>query len=278
MWGAVLVGFAGLMAAVPDGSHDEKVWSLQWVYNQNGDQYFAGELYRPTQSTLTLHRLIGERARAGIGHDYRVLSLPAVGGIPADTNGHLHQLGAGWRLDTHDRRYWLATGLAVSSNALKHPSDLESDDVRFAGAVEQRLGESWRVALLADDRFGRFRLYPGFELLLHPTPAQEVRLGFPESSWRWHWAHRLRFEFAVFPDGGRWRVRDATLERHSIVRLSSWRAALGLSWQPLDLLEVKAQVGRTFETALRYQLRDGSQTHVSPADATFFGIALHLRL
>jgi hypothetical protein len=278
MWEVVLVGFAGLMAVAPEESPDPKAWSLQWAYNQNADQYVAGELYRPTQSTLTLQRRLGEQMRAGIGHDYRVLTLPAVGGVPADTNGHVHQLGGGWRLDTPQRRYWLAAGLAVSSNALKHPSDLEADDVRFAGAIDQSLGESWRVALLADDRFGRFRLYPGFELLLHPTPAQEVRLGFPESSWRWHWAQQWRFEFAVLPDGGRWRVRDPDLERHSIVRLSSWRAALGLSWQPLELLEVKAQVGRQFETTLRYQLRDGREARVSPSDATFYGITLNARI
>src|SRR5215204_5777875 len=273
----VFVALAGFMVAVPHDWHEKKTWSLQWAYNQNGDQYVAGELYRPTQSTLTLQRRIGEDARAGLGHDYRVLTLPAVQGVPADTNGHVHQLGVGWRLEADHRRYWLAVGLAVSSNALKHPRDLDSEDVRFAGGIEQHLNESWRVALLADDRFGRFRLYPGFELLLRPTSAQEVRLGFPESSWRWHWAHDFRFEFAVYPDGGRWQVRDANLERHSIVRLSSWRAAFGLRWRPLDLLEVKGQVGRQFDTALRYQLQDGSQADVSPADANFFGIALNAR-
>ncbi len=278
MIGVALVGFAGLMAAPPQGTHDEKAWSLQWAYNQNREQFVAGESYQPTQSNFALQRRIAENMRAGFGHDYRALDLPAVEGVPADSNGHVHQLGVGWRADTHQRRYWLTAGLAVSSNALKHASDLEAEDVRFAGAFEQRLGESWRVALRADDSFGRFRVYPGFELFLQPTPAHEVRLGFPESSWRWQWAPRLQSELAVAPDGGRWRVRDPTLERHSIVRLSSWRAALSLHWQPFDLLGVKVQVGRVFETTLRYQLRDGSETRVDPPDATFFGIALNARL
>jgi hypothetical protein len=281
MMGVALVGFAGLMAAASQDAHDthdNRAWSVQWAYNQNRDQSVAGESYRPTQSNFTLQRRFAENTRAGVGHDYRVLDLPAVQGVPADSNGHVHQLGGGWRADTHQRRYELTAALAVSSNALKHPSDLEAEDVRFAGAIEQRLGESWRFALRADDRFGRFRLYPGFELFLQPTPAHEVRLGFPESSWRWQWAPRLQPEFAVAPDGGRWRVRDPTLERHSIVRLSSGRATLSLHWQPFDLLGVKAQVGRVFETALRYQLRDGSQTRVDPSDATFFGIVVSARI
>ncbi len=278
MMGVALVGFAGLMAAAPQDTDDGKVWSVQWTYNQNRDQPVAGESYRPTQSNFVVQRRFGENNRGGAGHDYRVLDLPPVQGVPADSNGHVHQLGVGWRADTDRRRYELTTALAVSSNALKHPSDLEADDVRFAGAIEQRLGESWRVDLRADDRFGRFRLYPGFELFLQPTPAHEVRLGFPESSWRWKWAPRLQSEVAVAPDGGRWRVRDPTLERHSIVRLSSWRASLSLHWQPFDAFGVKAQVGRTFDTTLRYQLRDGNQTRVDPSDATFFGIVLSARI
>ena len=278
MIGVALVGFAGLMAAAPQDRDDDKVWSVQWTYNQNLDQPVAGASYRPTQSNFVLQRRLAENTRAGAGHDYRVLDLPAVAGVPADSNGHVHQLGVGWRADTHQRRYELAAALAVSSNALKHPSDLEAEDVRFAGGIEQRLGESWRVALRADDRFGRFRVYPGFELFLQPTPAHEVRVGFPESSWRWQWAPQLQSELAVAPDGGRWRVRDPTLERHSIVRLGSWRATFGLHWQLFDSLGVKAQVGRIFDTTLRYQLRDGNQTRVDPSDANFFSILLSARI
>jgi hypothetical protein len=278
MIGIALVGFAGLMATAPQSTHNETAWSLQWGYNQNREQFIAGESYRPKQSNFVLQRRIAETTRAGAGHDYRALDLPTVQGVPADSNGHVHQLGIGWRADMQERRYWLTAGLAVSSNALKHPGDLEAEDVRFAGAIEQRLGESWRVALRADDTFGRFRLYPGFELFLQPTPAHEVRLGFPESSWRWQWAPRLQSEVAVAPDGGRWHVRDPALERHSIVRLSSWRAAASLHWQPFNLLGVKVEVGRTFDTTLRYQLRDGNQTRVNPPDATFFGITLNARI
>ncbi|HVE90107.1 MAG TPA: hypothetical protein VNA44_10450 [Burkholderiaceae bacterium] len=266
------------MAAASQDTHDDKAWSMQWTYIQNRDQSVTGESYQPTQANFALQRRFGENTRAGVGHDYRVLDLPRVEGVPADTNGHVHQLGVGWRAATNQRRYELTAALAVSSNALKHPSDLEAEDVRLAGAIEQRLGESWRVAVRADDRFGRFRLYPAFELFLQPTPVHEVRVGFPESSWRWQWARPLQSEIAVAPDGGRWRVRDPTLERHSIVRLSSWRATLSLHWQPFDLLGVKAQVGRVFETALRYQLRDSSQTRVDPSDATFFSIVVSARI
>jgi len=278
MMGVALVGFVGLMAVAPQDTHSDKAWSMQWTYNQNREQSVAGESYRPTQSSFTLQRRLAESTLAGAGHEYRALDLPVVQGVPADSNGHVHQLGVGWRADTQQRRYELTAAFAVSSNALKHPSDLEAEDVRLAGLVEQRLGESWRVALHADDRFGRFRLYPGFELFLQPTPAHEVRVGFPESSWRWQLAPRLQSEFAVSPDGGRWRVRDPSLERHSIVRLSSWRAILSLHWQPFDTLGVKAQVGRVLDTTLRYQLRDGSEARVDPSDATFFGVVVNARI
>ena len=63
-----------------------------------------------------------------------------------------------------------------------------------------------------------------------------------------------------------------------IVRLSSWRATLNLHWQPFEAFGVKAQIGRIFDTTLRYQLRDGSQTRVDPSDATFFGLVLSARI
>ena len=45
------------------------------------------------------------------------------------------------------RRYRADDSVGGVVDALKHPSDLAADDVRFAGAIEQRLGESWRVDL-----------------------------------------------------------------------------------------------------------------------------------
>ena len=78
MIGVALVGFAGLMAVAPQDTDDDRVWSVQWTYNQNRDQPVAGESYRPTQSNFVVQRRFGEITRAGAGHDYRVLDLPAV--------------------------------------------------------------------------------------------------------------------------------------------------------------------------------------------------------
>ncbi|MGH9847699.1 MAG: hypothetical protein ACREEM_54105 [Blastocatellia bacterium] len=274
--------------AVPVGAQTGKIdaakveradalWSARWFYTENKKQTVLGQPYQPKQSNFTLQRRLEDEVYAVAGHDYRVLDLPEVGGVTADTNGHVHRLGVGWRRDTQEQRYEVVAALAVSSNALKNLGDLGAEDLRFAGAIEQRLGESWKVALRADDRFGRFRLYPGFELFLQPTPAHEVRVGFPESSWRWQWVPRLQSEVAVAPDGSRWRVRDPTLERHSIVRQSVWRATWSLRWQLFDAFAVEARVGWCFDSTLRYQLRDGTQAQVEPPDTSFFGIGVGAR-
>ena len=256
----------------------DPLWSARWSYTENKSELVFGQPYRPTQSNFTLERRLEHVAYAWAGHEFRSLDLPAVGGVPADTNGYVHRLGVGWRRDTQERRFELAAALAVSSNALKNLGDLSAEDLRFAGAIEQRLGESWKVALRADDRFGHSRLYPGFEWYLQPTPAHEVRVGFPESSWRWQWVPRLQSEVAVAPDGGSWRVRDPTLERHSVVRQSVWRAAWSLRWQPFDAFAVEARVGWCFDSTLQYQLRDGTQARVEPPSTSFFGIAVSARI
>lgn len=274
--------------AVPVGAQTVKIdaapvepagalWSARWSYIENKSQTVLGQPYQPTQQNFTLQRRLENNAYAGAGYEYRILELPAVGGVPADTNGHVHRIAAGWRRDTPERRYELAAAVAVSSNALKNPGDLDAEDLRFAGAIEQRLGESWWVALRADDRSGYFRVYPGFEWFLQPTPAHELRIGFPESSWRWRLAPRVRSEVAVAPDGASWRVRDPARERHSTVRQSVWRAAWSLQWQPFDAFSAEARVGWNFDTKLRYQLRDGTEAWVDPPDTSFIGVAVSAR-
>ena len=74
----------------------------------------------------------------------RAVSRDIVGALPV--GGHVHQLGVGWRADTHQRRYELTAALAVSSNALKHPGDLEAEDVRPDGCMKADL---WPVGVFA---------------------------------------------------------------------------------------------------------------------------------
>jgi hypothetical protein len=279
MSAVLIAGFTGLVtSAAPHGTDQDHPWWVHGSYTQSAEQTVLEQPYEPKQTTFTVQRRIDGNSHAGAGHEYRVLDLPRINGVKAEANGDLHRLGVGYRNDTQQLRYRLAIGLAVSSNALKNLDDLDFDDVRAAGAIEKRVGERWWVALRADDNFGRFRLYPGFEWFLQPAPAHELRIGFPESSWRWQWTPQLRSELAVAPDGGRWRVRDAdTDEQPSIVRQSSWQVAWNLRWQALDAFAVEARVGRTFDTTLRYQLTNGTEARVDPPDANFAGLAASLR-
>ena len=269
-------GFTGLLALTPPETDPDHLWWVEGSYARSASQTLFDQQYQPTQTAFSVQRRIDGASHVGAGHEYRVLDLPSINGVKAAANGDLHRLGLGFRNDTDQRRYRLALGVAVSSNALKY-LDLDGDDVRAAGAIEQRVGDSWWLALRVDDRFGRFRLYPGFEFIWQPAPAHQLRIGFPESSWQWQWTPQLQSQLIIAPDGGRWRVRDAdTDEQPSIVRQSSWQAAWGLRWK-VGTFAVDARVGRTFNTTLRYQLINGTEVRVDPADANFAGVAASVR-
>ena len=272
----VAAGFTSLMALTPPETDPSHLWWVQGSFAQSASQTVLDQPYEPKQTTFAVQRRIDGASHAGAGHEYRVLDLPGIDGVKAAANGDLHRLGLGFRTDTEHRRYRLAIGVAVSSNALKY-MDLDANDVRAVGAIEQRVGDWWWLALRVDDRFGRFRLYPGFELVLQPAPAHQLRIGFPESSWQWQWTPQLRSHLLIAPDGGRWRVRDAdTDEQPSIVRQSSWQAVWSLRWQ-IHTFAFEARVGRTFNTTLRYELVNGTQVRVDPADANFAGVAASVR-
>ena len=96
-----LVGFAGLMAAAPQDADDGKVWSVQWTYNQNRDQAVAGESVPADAIQLRGAAAVWRKQpRGGLDMITACWTLPPVQGVPADSNGHVHQLGVGWRADT----------------------------------------------------------------------------------------------------------------------------------------------------------------------------------
>ncbi len=240
-----------------------------------------GQTYEPSTHGIAINRRLDDGVSAGWQHEYRILDLPAINGVAADTNGHVHRTGPAWRKVSSERRVRIEPGLAVSSNALRHPKDLDAEDIRLSGAIEQRIAgdaaSAWWLALHVDDRFGRSRIYPGVQFQFVPTNAHELRLGFPDSSWRWRWTQRVQSELVVAPDGGKWRVRDPELARRSDVRLRAWRLAWSVRWQPADALAVDVRIGRQFESDLRYRLRDGTSANVEVPDSSFFGVGVSAR-
>ncbi len=248
-------------------------WSLSWSPRNDEARALLGQSYRPRRQTTTLLRHFDANARAGLRHEFRFLDLPAVDGVPADTNSYVHRLTLGWQQDGESRRLRLAGTLSVSSNALKNPGDLGAGDLQPALAYGQRAGPVW-LALFADDRLGRTLVYPGIELPLAPAPGHEIRLGLPESSWHWQLAPDWRAVAAVEPDGACWRVRDATLSRRSEVCSRAWAASWALQWQPTRHVVAAATIGRSFGGSLTYQLSDGGSARVDVPAGGFYGFTI----
>ena len=240
-----------------------------------------GQPYQPRIYGIALDRTLDSGVSAGWQHEYRILDLPEVNGVAADTNGHVHRTGPTWRKVSSGQRIRVEPRLAVSSNALRHPKDLDAQDISLSAAVEKRIAGdtpmAWWLALYVDDRFGGARLYPGLAAQVVSSSGHELRLGFPDSSWRWRWSQRWQSEVIVAPDGGKWRVRDEELAQHSDVRLRAWQLAWIMRWQPAQALTLDVRIGRRFETDLRYLLQDGSSAYVEVPDTSFFGLGISAR-
>lgn len=271
------VALLALQAVTATAAARDAAWSATGSYSEDAEQTVLGQAYRPRRHTLTLARTFDAATSALGQHEYRVLDLPRVNGAAADTNGHVHRLTFGWQREKAAWRLRLAGVFAVSSNALKHPGDLNLKDLQPDIAVERGVADAFRFGLRADDRFGRTLLYPGAAWRIAVPPRHEVRLGFPDSSWRWQWTERFASELALAPDGNVWRVRDPDLVRHSEVRFRSWLAGASLRWQPVPALHVEASVGRRFASRLRYLLRDGTTARVDAPGSNVFGLSLSAR-
>ncbi|HKQ23700.1 MAG TPA: hypothetical protein VJT81_04555 [Burkholderiales bacterium] len=242
------------------------------------EQSVLGQPYQPSMSQIAIDRMLDSGASAGWQHEYQILDLPAVNGVAAQTNGHVHRTGPTWRKVSSERSIRVQPRLAVSSNALRHPKDLDAQDLSLSAAIEQRIAgdasRAWWLALYADDRFGDMRFYPGLYVQMVSRNDHELRLGFPDSSWRWRLSERLQSELIVAPDGGKWRVRDEELAQHSDVQLRAWELVWIARWQPVDALAFDVRIGRRFKTDLRYLLQDGSSANVDVPDASFFGFSI----
>jgi hypothetical protein len=248
-------------------------WSVQWSPRVDAARQVLGQTHQTKRQTTELARHFDAESQAGLVHEFRDLDLPAVDGEEADTNSYVHRLTFAWQRRSDTLRLRLGITVAVSSNVLKNPGDLGAEDLRPAVGIATRAGPAW-LALFADDRLGRTLVYPGLELPLHPAPAQEIRLGFPESSWRWQIAPHWRSVATIEPDGACWRVRDEQLERSSEVCSRAWQAAWMLRWQATDFLAVEAGVGYSFDSSLEYQLRDGRTVRVDVPSGTFYGFSI----
>ena len=278
MIGIALFAFTGVLGApVPGCTAEQAPWCIEAAYTRSRSQVLQGQNYEPYGHGFAALYRLDPRVQTGFAHEYRSIDLVAIGGVPAASNGDLHRMALVWRHDGAPWRYRVGAGLAVSSNVLKNPGEIEGDDLRASVACEYNVtGPVW-LGVRGDDSFGTFRVYPTLEVLWR-SPAHELRVGFPESSWRWRPLPRFESEIAAAPDGGRWSVRDSQADSgQSIVRYRAWEVAWALRWRPWDWLEAEAHVGRTFGAEMRYQLRNAAEARVEPADANFAGFGVRVR-
>jgi hypothetical protein len=265
---AWLLGATAAAAAPP--------WSISWSPRVDAERHVGSEVVRPMRQTTDLTRRFDAQSRALLQHEFRDLDLPPVDGTKPDTNSFVHRFTLAWQRRGDALRLDLGATLAVSSNALKNAGDLEFADLQPAAGVQWRAGPAW-LALYADDRLGRTLVYPGFEVPLHPTPAHEISLGFPVSSWRWDAAPSVRSAVAVEPDGACWHVRDEAVERRSKVCSRAWQTRLTLRWQPARWFEASATFGWRFDASLDYTLRDGRAVGIEVPAGPFYGATLGAR-
>lgn len=252
-------------------------WSLRWSPRADAAREVLGQTVRARRQTTEVEYRFDADDTAEFAHEFRDLDLPAVDGVPADTNSYVHRLSLAWERRADTLRLRVGAVVAVSSNALKQPGGLDARDLRPAVGAAWRAGPAW-LALYADDRLGRTLVYPGFELGWRPAPAHDVRLGFPEASWHWRMAPRWRAVAAIGPDGACWQVRDEQFdERRSEVCSRAWQAAFTLHWRATDLFAVAAAVGHRFASSLEYQLRDGRNVRVDLPAGIFYGLSIGAR-
>lgn len=252
------------------------LWSISWSPRVDAERDVGSETVRPMRQTTVVARRFGTESRGLLQHEFRDLDLPPVDGTKPDTNSYVHRLTLAWQLRGNTTRLDLGATLAVSSNALKNTDDLEFADLRPALGAQWRAGPAW-LALYADDRLGRTLVYPGFEVPLRPTPAQEISLGFPVSSWRWDAAPAWQSLLAVEPDGACWSVRDEAVERRSEVCSRAWQTRFALRWQPARWFEATASFGWRFDAALDYTLRDGRAVEIDVPAGPFYGASISAR-
>jgi hypothetical protein len=251
-------------------------WALQWSPRVDASREVLGQDVRTRRQTAEIARLLNAEDKADLVYEFRDLDLPAVDDVPADTNSYVHRFTFAWHRRADKFRLRLGLTLAVSSNALKDPGDLNARDVYPAIGVGWRTGPVW-LDLYADDRLGRTLAYPGFELSLQPTPSHDVRIGFPETSWRWQVAPRWSSIAAIQPDGACWQVRDELLdERRSEVCSRSWQGVWTLRWQD-GPFAVSAAVGYSFASSVEYQLRDQRTVRVDVPSGGFYQLSLGAR-
>lgn len=281
---ALVLGFDDTVTIASE--HLADVPSLHFSTSQSGSSKLdssptATLSVRETQlrGVLPLSRTAVQDAytwKAALLHRYRTVTFETL--TPrADFNGDVHQLGVGlhgWRTTNKRRRTLSAMPvISTSSNALKSPHSLASDDMflwlSWMDYRKHTLSTNWLYGLRVDDRFGQYRVYPTVGGTWEMHPGTFVQLAYPDTRWRQHIAPQVCLDIGLSPDGGRWRVHNKTMEKQNYFRWKNWRARLGLIWSHPSGMTIELSAGIRLHQHMQIPLEDGSVLETGLEDTSF---------
>ena len=217
----------------------------------------------------------------GYGHEYSIMDLQTPQDLPEQRrgNGHFHQLFLPVDLSAVLPEGWslrLQPALAVTSNQLRHPDELETRDWQLSAALlrswDSGQGDRWEIGLCGDSRFGEPRLYPSVAWT-RETATWSLRLGLPDSAFSRRVGANLDAGLRLFPDGNRWRVHadDAAPSWHEH---EGWRAELLLGWEPLRQWRLEAGLGTWLDNRHRFELLGGQRVESDGGASAYARLAL----
>ena len=210
----------------------------------------------------------------GVAHDYRAHQIET-GATQAQTNGHLHRLGARYRFRGPHWVVSLSPVVATSSNLGRHPGEIRRAVIDWHGSLAYRARLAPYITAYAgacrDDRFGRVRVGPVLGVTWEAGHTARGTVGWPDSTLEWDVHPRWQIRAAVNPVGGHWAVYDDGLARRTRFRYAGWRMRIGLDVRAAAH-RFAVSVGRDIRRSFRFRLDDGAALSSDFDDATAIGV------
>lgn len=236
----------------------------------SGLDTFQANSYDPytIDSVLTQLDLQGEFWRAS--HEYLALDFPRDNPSTAITNGDLHTLVMGYRndinFDDQDTIYWeLQPTLAVSSNQLKNPDEINGSSFRLDGYFiwQNRLQNYGALSIggCVTALTGDYELIPVVSVD-YQLSDWHVFIGYPHSRIQYSITSGIILLTSWTLSGNQWEVLDRSLENRDNVHLESKQVKLGLEFNVPGLGIIETYWHYYYDQKMEYLARNSSQSIV----------------
>jgi len=218
----------------------------------------------------------------GYRHEYHAFSVPEFDGPRPFGNGHVHATGPQAEVPLFGGDLWLWPHLRVSSNTFRERRTLEWSDVepalRWSRAVAAPGGGELRLGIQANSRLGSYGPLPLLAWHSGERDWGSLQVGFPDSELHFILSPQWGLRLELGPDGGEWRVRDATLDGVRTFSSEGWRSGILLDWTPVDFLRLSAGVESRFGQQWTYPLTSGDTRRIDPPSTTAAQVSVRVRL